>query len=62
MTSNVNGTPSSQRMNAFPMMSAPYPDPARLMTWIMSMRLWAQLLQEAGQVLCMLFFLRKDPL
>ena len=26
------------------------------------MRLRAQLLQEAGQVLCMLLFLRKDPL
>ena len=36
--------------------------PARLTTRILSMRLRAQLLQEAGQVLCMLFFLCKDPL
>jgi hypothetical protein len=36
--------------------------PARLTTWIMSIRLRAQLVQEAGQVLCMLFFLRKNPL
>ena len=58
--STVNGTPSNQRMNAFPMM-APFLF-IWLTMWSIHMRVRAQLLQKTGQVFGMLFLLRKDPL
>jgi hypothetical protein len=58
--STVNGTPSNQRMNAFPMMA-----PFRLVRLTLGSRYLSvrpQLLQKTGQIFGMLFLLRKDPL
>src|SRR5262250_1085656 len=56
MTNTVNSAPSNRGMNCFPIV-----DP-RLTTYITRILLRTQLLQEAGQVLCMLISLCKNSL